>query len=327
MQKRFIQIVLLVVFVLIAVGFAVYVITIQKGYLPVLTYTPSATSTPRTSPQYIFNHTPTPHPTPLPPPTPRGPFTLIATSTFSYNGKPIPPDCLWYATEGNLEDAQIAILDNCTKGPNTKYVIKNEGRDDKGWLYTDLGKDPDGGYPLGFEEYTVLLALNTNEYLIASQSNGGGTGYFDQLFWVKKSNNILTLTENLTGGDRCYGGLRHYSVKDRVVFFDKLLTPVTILDLGGADLYDYNVLSGPINCFGLAHFRYDPHDTEPKLTGVRFYDDEAEDQPEWTDQFIYQSCFNKVYNSYIKSGKTELTLDELKSFVKKFEQRCVQSPQ
>ncbi|HSA95073.1 MAG TPA: hypothetical protein VLJ16_03425, partial [Acidobacteriota bacterium] len=59
------------------------------------------------------------------------------------------------------------------------------------------------------------------------------------------------------------------------------------------------------------------------LISVRLYDEPAVDEKGKTDVLRYQSCFNRIYNSYLATGKTLLTPKDVDEFATRFRDECL----
>lgn len=108
--------------------------------------------------------------------------------------------------------------------------------------------------------------------------------------------------------------------------YSRNLTPIDIIRLATAvkiDITAYEDLeASATSCFGLAHYKYNLADDKIEFMSVSLAE-EKEDEKEWTDRYRAQSCFNKIYNSYVKAKKTELSLTDLNEFAKKFKDECL----
>jgi hypothetical protein len=234
--------------------------------------------------------------------------------SFTYLGKPIDPsaiDALYNAESKSLDlrsFKEVISFGERTDNPTRINYPKD----------ANTGRTP-------FFEYNFLANVQ-DRFLLLIQYNGGGTGYFDNILVIKKTGTQLFLLKTLGEGDRCNGGISGEGMDGNDFHYSRNLTPIDIIRLATEvkiDVAAYEDLeASAISCFGLAHYKYNFADDKIELMSVSLAE-EKEDEKEWTDRYQAQSCFNKIYNSYVKAKKTELSLKDLNEFAKKFRDECL----
>jgi len=233
---------------------------------------------------------------------------------FTYLGKPIDPSAIdaLYNAESKFLDLrsfkEVIPFGERTDNP-TRIIYPKDA---------NTGRTP-------FFDYGCVANVQ-DRFLLLIQYNGGGTGYFDNILVIKKTGTQLFLLKTLGEGDRCNGGISGEGMDGNDFHYSRNLTPIDIIRLATEvkiDVTAYEDLeASAISCFGLAHYKYNLADDKNELMSVSL-DEGKEDEKEWTDRYPAQSCFNKIYNSYVKAKKTELSLKDLNEFAKKFSDECL----
>lgn len=236
--------------------------------------------------------------------------------SFTFFGKPIHPSCIetLYNSENKALDLKAFKPDiNC-----------REWKDHPGWLIAEDDKDVEAGRT-PFFGYKFLAGFK-DRFLLLIAYSGGGTGTFDNILIIQRTADELRLLKTLGEGDRCNGGISEEKIAGDDFYYSRNLTPIDIIRLAtevkidGAAYEDLE--ASAISCFGLAHYKYNLAEDKEELIAVSL-GEQKEDEKGWTDKYQAQSCFNKIYNSYIKAKKTELSLTDLNEFAKKFKDECL----
>ena len=240
----------------------------------------------------------------------------LAAHSFTYLGKLIHPSRIETLYNSENKTSSLKTLE-------TKSNFR-EWKRHPHWLITGYDQDVEAG-KAPFFAYKFLANVQ-DRFLLLIKYNGGGTGIFDNILVIQKTKDRLFLLEALGEGDRCNGGISEGKTVGAVFYYSRNLTPIDIIRLATEvkiDLTAYEDLeASAISCFGVAHYKYDMVDDKNKLLAISL-DEEKQDEEGWTDRYQAQSCFNKIYNSYIKAKKTELSLKDLNEFVKKFKDQCL----
>jgi len=239
-----------------------------------------------------------------------------AERSFTYLGKPIHPSSI--ETLYNSENKALDLKTLETKSDFQEWAER------PGWLIAEYDKDVESGRT-SFFAYKFLANVQ-DRFLLLIKYSGGGTGTFDNILVIKKTQDQLFLLETLGEGDRCNGGISGEEMVGNDFYYSRNLTPIDIIRLATEtkiDLTAYEDLeASAISCFGLADYKYNLADDKNELMSVSL-DGEKRDEEGWTERYQAQSCFTKIYNSYLKAKKTELSLKDLNEFAKKFSDECL----
>jgi hypothetical protein len=240
--------------------------------------------------------------------------------TFVYRGKPIDPRCVTAFSGINGAPSHVNLV-QCTGFG----LVKRDG-------HTFSVTDPDeNSLSTAYDSYEVL-AQNGMHFVISTDWNGGGSGYFTDLFVVDRRGAILSVDKMLSGtGDRCNGGISGNSVRGHVLRWSEQITPYDLTTLGGLKtLAAYKDLeSSAASCVATRNMEYDLDTGATRFVSVTLRADAGmgqngriEDQKGWTENYTYQHCFNTYYNHHVAASKHELDPDALKRFVQSFAQAC-----
>jgi len=239
-----------------------------------------------------------------------------AARRFAYQGQPLHPFCLEFSQERSSRSARSDLVMCSAANVSPK-------REDNGWwsaAYPTGAGDPSFSRS-AYVSYTVL-ASKGNRFLVATNSSGGGSGNFSNLFWVRLDDRWIALVKDERAGDRCAGGLSDYKAQGTVVTFSVNVSSGAVLELTGVPV-DKGV-SGKLNgsyvdCDGVATYRYDLKAEKAQLTDVRI---RPPDTRAGTVPTLPQSCFNQLVAQYAKRGPVSLKPGALKEFGRQFAARC-----
>jgi hypothetical protein len=239
-----------------------------------------------------------------------------AAERFVYQGRPLHPFCLDFSQERSSRSAPRELV-TCSA---TNVVPK---REDNGWWSanypTQAGQQFIAGSP--YVSYAVL-ASKGDRFLVGTNSSGGGTGNFSNLFWVRLEDRRIALVKDERGGDRCVGGLADYKAQGTAVTFSVNASSSALLELTGVRV-DEGV-SGKLNssyvdCDGVAMYRYDLKAEQAQLTAVQINTPDVRSGTVLTGP---QSCFNQLVLQYAKRGAVSLNPGKLKEFGRQFAAKC-----
>lgn len=230
----------------------------------------------------------------------------IPPSLYRIDGKPVPSSCL--SGLASLEGARAVNLAHCGD-PSLKPKSLPTGV---------VGyDDPQGGY-----FYYRYLGKADGFDVLYMEYSGGGSGQFTSLVGIVRNGQILEPKRNYAGGDRCNGGLSDASIANGRLSFDQAITPFDLIALASPDtkLEAYKDLEASANsCIGFSHMT----NGEGHWTGVTLAEKILNDDPSWTNQYRYQSCFNALYRDTVAQGHTELDRNAVVAFASNFTKRCV----
>jgi hypothetical protein len=239
-----------------------------------------------------------------------------AAKEFVYNGKPVHPFCVGFPQEASSRPGPF-LLSKCSE---TKVVPKSHPDGRLEAEYPHEAGDFFVSFP-PFVSYKVL-AKKGDRFLVGSDSSGGGSGQFSNLFWVRLTKEEIGVSKDEIGGDRCMGGLSNYVVEGRVIGFDVNTPAVEIISLTDVQI-DKSITdqlkSGYVDCDGAAHYRYDLATEKMLLLFVTL----NVPDPLYTAARDPQACFDRLVRQY---GKNKLKPNELKEFGRTFAAMCALNP-
>jgi hypothetical protein len=181
----------------------------------------------------------------------------------------------------------------------------------------DDGREIEGYEWLG--AYDQGFALR---YLV----NGGGTGNFTGVMVVALEGSELVRRADFTQGDRCNGGLEQATIEGDAILTRQSITPAELIEASefgrGLHLVAYEHLEASASsCVAEVATRW-VHGAPTRV--VVTLSEAPVDQPGWTSNFAYQSCFNALVAARIEAGQRDLSPAELEAFAEAFAARCVQ---
>jgi len=237
-----------------------------------------------------------------------------------FKNKPIDALC-FNISEGNPSTID---LNNCglTK---EKYILKGSDKSliQKGYIGYNW-QDPEfQGATQGYSYYKIFNAGN-HQYWLFTVNNGGGSGSFTSIYWVKRKNAETLEIKALSGGDRCDGGLQDVSEVNNTLTYSVNLTAYDFITLSpkyAPKLQAYDNLAACAVCCVAKAFYEVSTNTPPQLKYVDL--GKNKNPEEMPDQGTYQSCFNQLFSSYVSLGETQLKQNKLDEFAIKFNQRCM----
>lgn len=241
----------------------------------------------------------------------------VFPSALLINGKPIDPFCFESASTDEWLDVTKCVNPDIIKTEDIKPDASNVARVGYNYRYKDI--DDGSGYTM--YDY---IGLWSGAPVILVSSNTGGTGKFTSLLAIEREGKKIRVLQGFAAGDRCNGGVVDVKLENGVLHYGQRIVPFDFLQLADDnpnDLQAYESLeTSATSCFGVARYA----DTE--LTGVTLKGitgDEGKDRPEWTEKFVHQSCFNKIYSAYLTQGKKDLSVQQLKEFTGEFNRVCL----
>ena len=237
-----------------------------------------------------------------------------AARQFLYKGKAVHPFCVDFPQEGSSRPTPVS-LDKCS---DTRVVPKSHPDGFEAEYPREEG-DFSVSFP-AYNSYTVL-GKKGDRFLIVSDSSGGGSGQFSNLFWVRLTDNEIAVVKDETGGDRCAGRISGYATERRAVRFDVDTPAAEIIRLTEAKI-DSSVTdrlqSGYADCNGAAHYRYDLATEKIELVSV---EPNVPDAPDAAANDP-QACYDRFVRQYNKNKQKALKPAELKEFGRAFVTMC-----
>ncbi len=237
-----------------------------------------------------------------------------------YQGQPIDPMCFQLpmeqaaAVDMNLADCRG---DDMIVAPDATLQPDAEGAVGYQFGYDDGSADP---VMAGVVKYYYLGLIEGNPAVL-TVFNGGGSGTFTNLATFARSGDSVRLMKNYAGGDRCNGGVTGAEVKDGVLSYRLNATPYDLIALGSegeAPVAAYEDLEASASsCFATVLYQ------DQKPMSVALDAEAAADQPDWTNKYPHQACFNALQREYIESGRQNLSMGDVARFAADFKARCL----
>ena len=240
---------------------------------------------------------------------------------FTFRGRAIHPaavSALYRSANG-----QINLADFKTN------LETRQWEDQPNWWVTDFEEDP-ASLRSPFFAYAAFagpVSEGAELYILSITFNAGETADVDILVLLQKSGSWLGLIRSWNEGGACDGGILNQRMDGDNFLYSRELTPGGFLDLAldvKLDLNPHQDLEATVeSCYAAANFVYSLTQDREDLVSVRLYDEPKTDEKGRTEQFRYQSCFNRIFNSYLAEGKTALAPKEVDEFARRFRDECV----
>ncbi|MBU0799799.1 MAG: hypothetical protein KKA05_02225 [Alphaproteobacteria bacterium] len=220
-----------------------------------------------------------------------------------YEGKMIDPKCVYDASDTREGESKAVDLNKCAEITVNGFSSPLD----------ELVQEADGSYGYRF----VSGSGNTGEFYyryVGTIAEGlvlhlyysmGGTGRFSDLGIYSRDDDTLREVRHITGGDRCWGGIRHAEVQDGHLIYSY---NVTLPQLYGHYLpdtpYRNDIGGGFTECSAVVDMR----------------DDKVE-KVELSDRAFLPTCFKQEYEKQIALNK-EMSDEEARNFIQKFSEVC-----
>ena len=245
---------------------------------------------------------------------------------FAFRGQPIDASCV-RSIMGPDSKEKTADLARCAR----RLAREEEEARRKAKIAGDEG-DPDAE---GQSDYKVQ-ARSGDLFAVDTTFGAGGSGAYagaEEDFGVsimRLSKDKLTLVKILGNGDRCTGGATTESVKGAVLRWSENLTPSDVIALGrGKDGLVDGLASGPASCVATRDLEYDLATDKTRWVSLRLTGEDTDvsaktkllDESEGGE--AHESCFSRLYNSYVRSHRLVLTPAMVTQFAAGFERTCV----
>jgi hypothetical protein len=239
-----------------------------------------------------------------------------APAELMYAGKSIDSICFFDMGESDTVD-----LRKCG-AQQSKYIVKGKNAElsQKGFIGYDW-QDSTMPSAQGSTYYHFYSAGN-GKYWVYTLNNGGGSGDFTDIYLVTRKNADTLTVKNITGGDRCNGGVQNVSAKNNTLSYSVNLTAFDLIELGDQKkaFKAYDDLAACAVCCVAKSVYTVKADTKPQLQTVQL--DKVANADELPAQGQYEGCLNKMYFDYVGKNGTDLTIKQLQEFVGKFITDC-----
>ena len=240
---------------------------------------------------------------------------------FTFRGQAIHPaaiSALYQSANG-----QINLADFKTN------LEAGQWEDQPGWWITDFEEDPVNQRSpfFAYAAFAGPAGGGAEIYILSITFNAGETGDIDNLLLLQKNGSWLGLIRAWNEGSACNGGILAQRMDGENFLYSRELTPLDLLGLSldvKLDLNAHEDLEATSeSCYAAANYVYNLSQDREDLVSVRLYDEPKTDEKGLTDKLRYQSCFNRVFNSYLAAGKTALSPKEVDEFARRFRDECV----
>ena len=240
---------------------------------------------------------------------------------FTFRGQAIHPaaiSALYQSANG-----QINLADFKTN------LEAGQWEDQPGWWITDFEEDPVNQRSpfFAYAAFAGPAGGGAETYILSITFNAGETGDIDNLLLLQKNGSWLGLIRAWNEGSACNGGILAQRMDGENFLYSRELTPLDLLGLSldvKLNLNAHEDLEATSeSCYAAANYVYNLSQDREDLVSVRLYDEPKTDEKGLTDKLRYQSCFNRVFNSYLAEGKTALSPKEVDEFARRFRDECV----
>jgi hypothetical protein len=235
-------------------------------------------------------------------------------ANFSYQGKPIEPNCILKAITANKID-----LAKCSKPQDKKIEIaKITDNGFFGYSYTNI-HDKDCDYSSCWIYYKYLGMLNGKHIVLVNNATGG-TGRFSDILFLKNNGKTLKVTKRIIGGDRSFGGIINAEIKDNHLIYSKAITPLMFINHFKSNNYTALLENGEnqlLDCAICQFVSLNYIDGSLKLATLNSVELPVDENN------ILGHCFNLLHDSFINNKHLNLTPKEAKDFVKDFYIKCM----
>lgn len=240
------------------------------------------------------------------------PFRVI------WDGKDVPPLCFDKLLPMEGEGPAFVEIKDCEKIDAISIV---ETRWIQGDYVTDYKYRNDESARRAYASYRPLGKVKNSD-LVSVSLNGGGSGVFSYTLLVKVENGKVYKEKEISGGDRCNGGIVSAHSDGINIYIEKNITPADFLDLVSGEyrkLEAYKDLESSAGSCSATVLLKDGEIPEKVTLNVDWpiYQD-----INWVSRYRYQKCFNDVFHEQLNK-KVDLSISEFKEFVDHFYATCV----
>lgn len=243
--------------------------------------------------------------------------TQFVPNDLMYQGKPIDSLCF-----SDVSSNTIALRKCGSK--NANYFIKgiNSKLQKEGFIGYNW---ENRGISRGLQGYTYyhFYPAEKSKYWIYTLNNGGGSGDFTNIYLVERKDKETFSIRNITGGDRCNGGIENVKENNNVLSWSVNLTAWDLVKLADKKIninaYD-DLAACAVCCIGKSYYTiksgYQPEFHQVKLENLK-------STTEMPDQGKYEACFNRIYLNYVSKNAIYLDKEKLNNFIEYFKKTCL----
>lgn len=201
--------------------------------------------------------------------------------------------------------------------------------DQPGWWITDFEEDPVSRRSpfFAYAAFAGPVSGGAEIYILSITFNAGEAADVDNILLLQKSGSWLGLVRSWNEGSACNGGILAQRIDGENFLYSRELTPIDLLGLASDVRFDLNahedLEATSESCFAAANYVYSITQDREDLVSVRLYDEPVADEKGKTDRLRHQSCFNRIFNSYLAEGKTALMPKEVDELARRFRDECL----
>lgn len=249
--------------------------------------------------------------------------TTALPSALIRDGGPVSALCFsaldpLNGTDESGQNPSVSLID-CGQ-PEDVEVLGTQTADDGTVTTTYKYKQDDTGEDV-WSSYKVLGPVNDG-LAVLRKDDTGGSGLFSTVVVVGVEGDRLTKKRALTGGDRCNGGIESAHVENGVIITENSITPSDFVPLSNQTdppaIEPYQDLeASAASCFATL----ESHDGQP--VRIVFDKTAGTDQEGWTENYTYQTCFNRLFRNSVVANQTSFDIPAFRQWMTTFIKECV----
>jgi hypothetical protein len=240
---------------------------------------------------------------------------------FTFHGVAVHPaaiSALYHSASGQIDLATF----------KTNLDVR-QWEDQPGWWVTDLEEDIITGRSpfFAYAAFAGPVTGGSELYVLSITFNESEPADIDNILLLQKAGSWLSLVRVWNEGSACTGGILNQRLEGDNFFYSRELTPADLLGLARETPFDLtpneDLEATSESCFAMANYVYSLAQDFETLSSVRLYEEPVQDEKGRTENFRYQSCFNRVFNGYISRGQVVLTAKDVEEFAARFKKECL----
>ena len=238
------------------------------------------------------------------------------------DGKPIDISCLIAMDTYDSSRFDLAPAKNCAHDK----IVPERGKSSEGGMigfsYRYKGDDPSSASSYFYYSY---LGEHQGQQILFTQSGGGGTGHFTNVFGLKRQGDKLKRVAEYAGGDRCNGGVENAKIVGDKISVRINATPAAIIELTEAapEAVFAALDDSAISCAGLVTLEIATTPKSQAIAGLQLNEDYARMTRATTGAGPEQACFNALFADYKARDQMALDGAQTREFAKAFRSKCV----
>lgn len=249
-------------------------------------------------------------------------------SALLYHGKPIEPLCFNSDAEKSPKFFDIKACEESNRQENIEIKPMNTMHEnDRGYFFRNKSESNTSYSSISYR----YISSSKHAELVLVEWSGGGSGYFSDLYWLKREGDVLEVVNHVSGGDKCNGGIGNVHVDGQDVTIERNVTPADFFKL--ADVtpphkkMGYSYLPGHHNaCFGQmreVNGKFTAYIPDYRKSG--FFGDYMSEKPptKSDDKNYYETCFFKQFREVPE--RKQWTPAQMTEFMTHFNRSCIEN--